>query len=306
MSGAMLPQAALFAAPLLAVALGARLRSEIGWVPRCKALFPFGCGLLLTAALFHLSIDGHWTDFLSDFRKHLQIGTAAGYSRFDILRSYLHWMTFGFEWLRTMAMVGALSLVSLALWASGKWRSKSYLIALLLGVFGTLIVTIPGEYRLHFLFNMICLALVVSLPLWPAGAVRKSRFLPFALAALFLLPSLPGIAADFLRESDNRDEIQKELRAFEGQPVYCDSAVAWFVFDWHLPPSLQSLQLTNKFASVPFRSGAINIVAESELKNRPLQLLGRTFRSTSLNSHRWRILPVSPEVPRKVSHMTSE
>lgn len=306
MSGAMVPQAGLFAAPLLAVAFGSKLISDDAWTKRGKDLLLFGSGLAVTASLFHISVGGHWADFLSDFRKHLQIGTGADYTRLDILLSYLHWMTFGFEWFRTIAMVGALFLIGLAFRSSQKWQSKSYLIALLIGAFGTLVVSIPGESRLHFLFNMICLALVLSLAFWQSDAARRTLFIPVALAALGSLSALPGIAADFLRESDNRREIQKELRSFEGQHVYCDSAAAWFVFDWQLPHSLQSLQLTNKFASVPFRPGAVTIVAESELDNRPLRLLGRTFRSTSLNSRRWRILPASPEAPKSVSQATSE
>ena len=306
MAGGMVPQAGLFAAPLLLVSLGSKLMSDEAWAKRGKDLLLFVSGLLLTAGLFHLSIGGHWTDFLSDFRKHLQIGTGADYSRLQILLSYLHWMTFGFEWFRTIAMGGALFLIALAFRSPQKWNAKSYLIALLIGAFGTLVVSIPGESRLHLLFNMLCVALVLSLPLWRTDSVRRSLILPVALAVIGSLSALPGIAADFLRANDNRREIQNDLRSFEGQPVYCDSAAAWFVFDWKLPQSLQSLQLTNKFASVPFRPGAVTVVAESDLNNQPLRLLGHTFRSTSLNSRRWRILPASPELSKNASPVTSE
>jgi hypothetical protein len=306
MSGAMVPQAGLFAAPLLVASLVTGRVRQATWAQRCQDLLLFVSGILATAVLFYLSIEGHWTDFLSDFRNHLHIGMGVQYSRLDILLSYIHWMSFGFEWLRAISMAGALFLILLALRSHGTWHFKFYLIALLIGVFATVVLSIPGESRLHFLLNMLCLTLAISLPLWHRGVVGQTRLLPIVLATLSLLPVLPGIAADFLRERDNRHEIQRDLRSFEGRPVYCDSAAAWFVFDWQLPGALQSLQLTNKFASIPFRPGAITIVPESDLNNRPLRLFGRTFRSTSLNSRSWRILQASPEPPKSSSPMTSK
>ncbi|HSI15171.1 MAG TPA: hypothetical protein VK961_24170 [Chthoniobacter sp.] len=298
MAGAMSPQAGLFAAPLLVASLATGRWRDATWPERSRDLLLFASGLLVTAGLFHLSIGGQWTDFLSDFRKHLSIGVGGGQSRLDLLLSYFHWMTFGVEWLRAIAILGALVLIALALASRGKWRSKLYPIALLLGVLATLVTSIPAGYRLHLLFNGLFLAVALSLPLFRSDAIRLTWLWPAAITALCLLPALPELAAHLFRERDNRQAIQQDLLSLQGRPVYCDSAVAWFVYGWQLPGSVQSLQLTNKFALVPLRPGAVTIIPESDVNNRSLRIMGHTFRSTSLNSRTWRIVPVPAEPPK--------